>query len=258
MPAPSVDIRRSPHKLARMTLRRLLALSLLPLLAACATDPNKDLGTPEEDYKKAKGMIGEGAFSTANMFLEKYSTHHPYSQYTVQAEILRAYAAYMNREFILSDTLCSEFVRRHPRHPDIAYVKYLGAMSHYKQIVPPDRDQAETIAAIDAFKVLIADHPDSEYAREGRQRLGRLNEQLAEHELAIARYYFEARRYVAAANRLQTVVEKYQQTPSIEESLYLLAATYTALGMGERAHEAALLLRHNYPNSDWSRKSETL
>lgn len=233
---------------------RFLIVPLL-LLSACATGTKEQFTTPKEDYEKAKAMLQNGDYERALLFLQSFAASHPYSQYTIQAELLRAYAAYKNKEYILSETLSEEFVRRHPRHPDVAYAKYLLAMSHYKQISPPERDPQQTHAAVKAFKRLIKEHPSSPYARDGAKRLHRLYELLAEHEINVGRFYFEKKKYVAAANRFQKVIEDYQTTKAAEEALYRLAACYAALGLKQDARTIARILQYNYPNGSWSRKA---
>ncbi len=170
-------------------------------------------------------------------------------------ELLRIFAAYKNQEYILSETLSAEFIRRHPRHPNVDYAKYMLAMSHYREASPSEKDPSQSLAAIESFKRLLREHPNSPYARDGARRLQKLYNTLASHEVNVGKFYFNHKRYVAAANRFQTVLEKYQTTPAIEEALYFLAASFAELGIKDEARDTALLLRHNFPKSKWSRKA---
>jgi len=233
-----------------------LAIIVL-LLSACASAPKSD-GTPEQDYAQAKRYIEMRDYTLALETLEKFSTKHPYSQFSVQAELLRAYAAYEHEEYALAETLCVDFINRHPRHPDVAYAHYLIGLIHYEQIAAAKKDQGETHAAIDAFNVLIGKFPDSEYARDATERMPRLYNLLAEHELTIGKFYYKQDRFVAAANRFQVIVSEYQASPFIAEALFYLAASYEALNMDGNALETASLLHHNYPQSKWSEKAEQL
>ena len=233
-----------------------LLLTLLALLTGCS---GKDLSPSESakaDYEKGRSMIEKGDYTNAHIFLEKFSGEHPYSKYATPAELLRLFAAYKGKEYILSETLSERFVEQHPRHPDVAYAKYLLAMSHYKQVASEDRDQTQTRLSIDAFKRVIKEHPGSNYAKDSANRLQNLYNKLSAHELTVGKYYYDKERYVAAANRFKVVLDRYQTTPSIEEALYYLAAAYDKLGIKTTAREMAILLRHNYPKSEWSDKAE--
>jgi len=234
---------------------------ILPLLAAaliggCATDEKKSFSEAQQEYEAAKHMMNEGKYASVAVDLEKFSAKYPYSKYAVQADLLRIFAAYKDDEFILSETLSKRFIEDHPRHANVDYAKYMLAMSYYKQRSPAEKDPTMNRLSIEAFQRLIKEHPDSSYAKDGKARLQSLYNTLAKHELTVGKFYFDKDRFVAAANRFQEVVKLYQTTPSIEESLYYLAASYAKMGLSRDAHQIALLLRHNYPNSSWSSKAK--
>ncbi len=246
---------RARHSIAAM---KRIAFWLLALtLTACATTSETQKDTAKADYEKAKHMLANGQYADADLFLEKFGANHPYSQYTIQAELLRIFAAYKAEEYVLSETLAEEFVNRHPRHPNVDYAQYMLGMSHLRESSPAEKDQTQTLAAIESFRTLLRKYPKSAYAGEARRHLQRLYNRLAKHELDVGKFYFDHQRYVAAANRFQVVLEKYQTTPSIEEALYYLAASWHHLGLKHDARITALLLRHNYPKSEWSQKAET-
>ncbi|MDX8406790.1 MAG: outer membrane protein assembly factor BamD [Mariprofundaceae bacterium] len=231
----------------------IIALTLILAFSGCASDKVHE-DTAQNEYEHAKHLINEGDYGRATMDLEKYSSRHPYSRFAIRAELLRIFSAYKGGEYVLSETLANRFIDRHPRHPNVDYAKYMLAMSHYRERSDAENDPTQTLLAIDSFKTLLKDHPQSSYANDGRRYLQKLYNTLAEHELTVGKFYFENDRYVAAANRFQGIIEKYQTTPSIEEALYYLAASYAELEQKENAHQVAVLLQHNYPNSSWSEK----
>lgn len=227
---------------------------MLLLLAGCATDKPSLTEQAELDYNKAKRMVEAKRYGEATAFLDHFTAKHPYSKYAPMAELLRIYAAYMGDEVILSEVLAERFLKQHPAYRDRDYAMYMLAMSHYKERSDPERDATHTMKAIEVFRRLEREYPKSPYAADGRRRLQQLYNELAGHELTVARYYFDHRRYVAAANRAQVVLEKYQTSPQIEEALYLLGMSYYRLGLRDSAGEVAQLLAHNYPDSRWRRR----
>ncbi|MDX8390869.1 MAG: outer membrane protein assembly factor BamD [Mariprofundaceae bacterium] len=235
-----------------MRIQLLMILTLL-LLTGCASDQSLQ-GVAETDYKLAVEMIKGDDYEKATLFLQGYSATHPYSSYAIHAEILRIFSSYKGGEYTLTETLCEEFLRRHPRHKDAAYIKYILAMSHYLQVSPPEKDQGETLAAIQGFERLIRDHPGTPFADDASRRLQKLHNHLAQHEVDVGRFYFERDLFLASLNRFQEVMVNYQTTPAIEEALFYLAASYAALSHMAEARDAALLLQHNFPDSHWSDK----
>ncbi|GAV19368.1 outer membrane protein assembly factor BamD [Mariprofundus micogutta] len=241
----------------RISLRFTSLLLLLLMVSACAKDELAPGAGAKDEYADAKRLLGKGEYGTVAMRLDKFSSKYPYSKYTTKAELLRVFAAYKNKEYILSETLATTFIARHPKHRNVDYAKYMLAMTHLRQTGSPSTDTTQTKNAIKIFNQLLNEHPNSDYASRGKKHLQKLYTTLAKHELEVGKYYFDEDLYVAAANRFQTVVEKYQTTSAIEEALYLLAASYAEMGLSKDASQTARLLRHNYPNSSWSDKASS-
>jgi outer membrane protein assembly factor BamD len=236
--------------------RWLMYATVILALGACAKKDFK-MTTPEADYEKAKKMVMvQKDYNTAAYFLEKYASEHPYSHYAAQAELLRAYAAYKGDELPLAEVVCQDFIRLHPRHPDVVYAEYLLAMTYYQESSSPEKDQTMSLKAIKAFNRVIDEHPGTVYAKDAAGHLQYLYNNLASHEVTVGKFYFDRKQYVAAVNRFQTVVRSYQTTPSIQEALYYLAASYAALGLKEDARQTSMLLLANYPRGKWSAKAK--
>lgn len=233
----------------------LLLIVTISLITGCGKEEVSPSDSAKADFAKAKEFVDAGAFTSANLFLEKFANKHPYSQHITQAELLRIYAAFKSEEYVLSETLSTRFISNHPNHPDISYAQYMLAMSHLKQTVASQRDPAPTRLAVAAFEKLIHDYPKSSYLPDAKIHLQNLHNKLAEHELYIGKYYFDHERFVAASNRFQEIVKKYQTSPVIEEALYYLAASFASLQLTDSARDSAILLRHNYPKSVWSEKA---
>lgn len=240
-----------------MTTRLLSLISLISLLlfSGCASD-DAFINEAEKEYQAAKEKINKGQYNAATFDLEKFSSNFPYSSYATKGELLRIFASYKGKEYHLTETLSNSFVERHPKHPHVDYAKYMLAMGHYMQRGSKEHDTTHNRLAIKAFQRLLKEHPGSQYAKDGRARLLSLHTAIAKHELTIGKFYFDRERYVAAANRFQKVIREYQTTNAIEESLYYLAATYAEMGLVKDARQTSILLRHNYPNSDWSSKAQ--
>ena len=238
----------------KLFLSRCLAIvAAIALLTGCAKEEYAD--TAQKEYEAAKRRIDRGEYSAAAFDLEQFSSNYPYSRFAVKAELLRIFAAYKGGEYVAGETQALRFIDQHPRHPNVDYAKYMLAMCYYKQRGKAQHDPTQNKSAIDAFKRLIREHPDSSYAEDGKSRLQSLHNTLAEHELHVGKYYYDKKLYVAANNRFQDVIKHYQTTPSIEEALYYLASSYAKMGLERDARRSAQILRHNYPGSSWSKKA---
>jgi outer membrane protein assembly factor BamD len=73
--------------------------------------------------------------------------------------------------------------------------------------------------------------------------------QLAEHELHVARYYMKRKAYVAALNRAKYAIENYPESTAIEEALVIMISAYDLLGMDDLKEDTLRVLQTNFPNS---------
>lgn len=87
--------------------------------------------------------------------------------------------------------------------------------------------------------------PDSKYAEDSRQRMVYLRNNLARHEVNVARYYIKRGAYLAAANRANYVIERFQRTPAVKDALEILIEAYRALGENKLAADAQQVLDIN-------------
>ena len=64
-----------------------------------------------------------------------------------------------------------------------------------------------------AFKTVVEQYPNSDYAHDARRRMVYLRNRLADYEIAVARYYVDRKAYVAAAQRAKVAIEEFDGAP---------------------------------------------
>lgn len=236
----------------------ILAPFMALLLTSCATADLTLSESAEQDYLKAERLIEDEQYTRATQFLSKFVAKYPYSQYAASAKLLRMKAAYINREFILSETLASRFITAHPEHPKRDYAEYILGMSYYNQSESAKHEQIFTAKAKDTFTALNTRNPNNEYAQEVSKHIQTLTSQMAEHEMIIGKFYYERNLYVGAINRFIVVKNKFMQSSIAPESLYWLAASYLALQQKTSAQEVIQQLQSNFAGNEWQKKAEKL
>lgn len=247
-------------------LRRLLAIvlvALTALVAACQTgrEPDPTIGwTPDRLYAEAKDELSSGNYAEAIKFLQKLESRYPFGRWAQQAQLELIYAQYKDSERALALAAADRFIRLHPNHPALDYVYYMKGLINFNDQSGllanlggqdlSERDLAAARDAFDAFRQVVEKYPESKYASDSHDRMAYLVNSMAAGEVHIARYYFERGAYIAAANRAQSAVRQYQQTPAIEEALYIMYRAYDELGMDELRDNAKRVLLANFPDSE--------
>ena len=183
---------------------------------------------------------------------------YPYSEWAKRGLIMQAFAFHKDKKYDESRAAASRFVDFYPADEDIAYAHYLFGLSYYDQIDDVGRDQGVTRKALQAFRVLFEQYPDSEYAESAKLKFDLAFDHLASKEMEVGRYYLKDGHYSSAINRFRLVIEDFQTTSHTAEALHRLIEAYLSLGLLDEAQTAGAILGHNYEATDWYKHSYAL
>ncbi|HXE15989.1 MAG TPA: outer membrane protein assembly factor BamD [Stellaceae bacterium] len=233
-----------------------LVLAAALLLSACGMfdAPKKDTYTEtpvDRLYNSAMNETIKENWEKAARLFEEVDRQHPYSVWATKAQLMAAYALYMDNKYDRSIVAADRFIQLHPGSRDVAYAYYLKALDYYVQIADVGRDQAVTQQALASLGEVVRRFPDSRYGRDAQLKMQLATDHLAGKEMEIGRYYEKQRYYLAAINRFRRVVDIYQTTTHIPEALERLTECYMALGLKQEAEKTASVLGYNYPGSKW-------
>ena len=229
------------------------------LLSGCSSwfsDKDETIGwSAQKLYTEATDSLQNGNYKHAVELYQKLESRYPFGRYAMQSQLNVAYAYYKMEEPESALAAIERFEKLHPDHPALAYALYLKGlvrfsenMGFFSRFLPTDasqRDPGSTHDAYNDFAELIRRFPNTDYARDARLRMLYLRNNLARHEIHVARYYMDRGAYLAAVNRAQYVIERYQYTPSVKDALAILIISYDKLGMKELEADAARVLALN-------------
>ncbi len=233
----------------------LMVCGVCGVLAACSGDGAKDVLPPDEPvdvlYNRASSLLDKGERHEAAKAFSEVERQHPYSLWATRAQLMEAYADYLEMDYDEAVKVLSDFIELHPGHPTVAYAYYLRALCHYERIADVRRDQGFARDALKAMQDIISRFPDTVYARDAVLKIALINDHLAGAEMEVGRWYLKQKIYIAAIGRFRAVVDRYQTTSHVPEALERLVEAYLSLGIDEEAKRDAAVLGHNFPGSDW-------
>ena len=206
-------------------------------------------------YNAAKAAMSEGNYDKAVEYFEGLEARYPFGQYALQSQLEVAYAYYKDGKPEAAIAAANRFIKLNPRNPHVDYAYYLKGIVNFNRnlgfinrFVPTDTSQRDAGAALSSFKdfaELVRRYPESIYAEDARLRMIHLRNNVAMHELQVARYYMKRGAWLAAANRANTVIRKYQRTPAVKPALEMLVIAYDKLGLVELSNDAVRVLALN-------------
>src|SRR6266545_7808227 len=204
---------------------RILLASLLLVASGCGW--LRPAPTPilpaDELYSIGEKELEGQRYDRARENFKKIVERHPNSSYAPRARFLIGEAYYREAEFDKAIREFEAFVSFFPRHQIADLVQYRLAMSYYDQMKPIEQDQTLASKALDQFKKLVKEYPESRYATDALAKIDICRGRLAQKEVWIASYYANQGNIVGARQRLEKVLKEYSRTLVVPEAMFLLA-----------------------------------
>jgi outer membrane protein assembly factor BamD len=213
---------------------------------------------PAKMYADAEKYLNSGSYSNAAKKFEDLDRDHPYAPEARRAMVMAAYAYYKAGKHAEAQVAGKRYTTMHPGTKDAALAHHIVASSTFDEIKDYQRDQTATRKAMQELKLLVQRYPDSPYSKQAVNRIRIGEDILAASEMNVGRYYLNRQNYVGAINRFKTVVAEYQTTVHVEEALYRICEANMTLGIVPEAQASAAVLGHNFPNSEWYKRSYAL
>jgi len=251
---------RVPSRARSVSSLLLLAL----LLGGCSAggwfvDLFKQRPTPlppaSDLYAAGEAEMNKKRYEEARLQFRKVVERHPQSTYAPKAKFLIGEAYYREGEFEKAIKEFEGFLAFFPRHEISDLAQYRLAMSYYDQMKPVEQDQSITARAIDQFKKLVREYPDSRYASDALAKIDVCRGRLAQKELWVASYYLNQGNIVAARQRLEVVLKDYPRTLVVPEALFRLGEVAAMEGKSDESRARFERLAGEFPYTEWGRRA---
>ena len=238
-------------------------LVILGPLVGCSN--TAEVGSDEIENYSAKQIFDRAEFEMARSkpmdaiaFFSDVERLYPYSEWAKRSVIMQAFAHHKAKQYEEARDAAERYIEYYPSDEDSAYAQYIIALSYYDQIEDIGRDQQVTAKALEAFKTLIVNYPNSEYVKAAELKFDLAYDHLAGKEMEVGRFYLKRQQFPAAINRFRIVVEEYQTSSYTAEALHRLVEAYLSMGLLEEAQSAGAILGYNYQATAWYQRTYSL
>ena len=187
---------------------------------------------------------------------EAMDAQYPFSQYTQKTQLNLIYCYYENDDIPSALASSDRYIQLYPRDNHIDYAYYMrglikfdenrGSVEKFFGIDFANRDITVLKDAFFDFSYIARHYPHSPYAQDARQHMIYIRNTLAQHQLNIARYYFDRKAYVAAINRATDIVTHYQKSTAVEDALILMRDSYNELQLKDEAKKIDAIIKSNF------------
>ena len=240
---------------------KLQIFSILLLFSSCS-HLDENVKTPNlsdvEIYSKGLTSLQEGNFNRATSEFDNLLLNHPFSNLSSKSEIMSAYSNFQNNEIEKATKKLVSYIEMNPKGELTQYAHYLLAMCYYSQVSSESRDPSLSIKALNYFKLIVTKYPNTRYAKDSNLKIQYLQNSLAKNELVIGKFYLKKGAPASSIRRFKSILKNYQNSYVIPETLYRLSEALLLIGLKEEAIKSSALLRYNFPNNIWAKKSKDL
>jgi outer membrane protein assembly factor BamD len=256
-----------------MPLPRLaLFVAAAALLAGCPSKHTTFTGqlkygkTAEENYQNGVDELNAGNDLEAVRFFEHVRLKYPFSKFSTLSELRLADAKFKQERFLEAAEAYTQFAQLHPTHEEVDYAEYRAGLSHLEEapsdflLFPPayEKDQREVEKAVEALGNFVGTRKGSKYHDDAVKLLAEGRGRLAAHEWYVGEYYWKRSRWAGAAQRYQTLVERYPGSAQEAEALLKLAQACVKLDEKHRARTALQKLIVKHPQDPRRPEAEKL
>jgi len=226
-------------------MKRALILSAATLLlSACFT--GKDMR--DGDLRDLRGIdITPAKVDTINP---------PEVSYSAEVLLARGEGYFIKKAYVEAAQEYQRFMELHATHPWAPYALYRQGLAYVAQIKSPDREPALATQARHTFENLIANYPDSAPVPQAAVQLTWVIDQLALHELFIARFYLRTGRPQAALGRLEYLRQNYPAAASARTVWFEIAQAREGVGDTDGAVSAYQQFLHDLEGASNPRRTQ--
>ena len=213
---------------------------------------------PEQLYEIAINELKEDRLDEAKIRFEVIEKEFPLSNRAIQSKVMLAFIDYLKLNYNEAIYSFNAIIELYPSYKDLDYVYYMRALSYYEQINIEGLEGQNNLNSLNYFNQLINRFPESQYAKDSRQKIILVKENIAAKHMNIALYYLKNQKPLASINRYLIVINEYDKTKFTPEALYRLVEIYYSMGMIEEAKKTNAVLSYNYSDSEWSAFGDNL
>ncbi|MDR1057050.1 MAG: outer membrane protein assembly factor BamD [Coxiellaceae bacterium] len=196
-------------------------------------------------------------YGEAVKYFEAIDALYPFDPESQQGQLDVIYAYYKAGDHASAIAAANRYIHLYPEGEHADYAYYMkGIVSCEKEhsflhrFYPRQQENLDVSnlrEAFFSFSDLVKKFPQSIYAQDAEKRMLYIRNMLAQHELYIAKFYFDRRAYIAATNRASQIVKHYGGVPQVKEALKVMIKSYRVLGANKQAYDAERIFNLNFP-----------
>ncbi len=221
--------------------------------------PSGELEADRLLFERGMTALEERQWSRAREYFVQIRDNYPQSEYRRQARLsigdtyegegtVEAYIQALNEY--------QEFLVLYPTDLSAAYARYKVGLVHFHQMRRAERDQTETMNAVEAFESFITLHPDHELMPQVRERLREARDRLSEHNFVVGHFYYRFNYDAGAISRFRQILDDDPHYSRRDEIYFYLAETLARINQSVEAIPYFARLLDEFEESEYAEQAQ--
>lgn len=250
---------------ARRVASVILLLGMVAGVTACTARRGRiPTGVTQPDkylWEQGSAALADRKWFTAREYFQQLVDGYPQSPFRAEAK-LGLGDAYLGDGSVegqlRAEREFQEFLSYFPTHARADYAQYRLALTHFAQMPKAERDQTETIAALEQFAIFRERYPNSTLMPEVLADEREARDRLSTSSFKVGFYYHRARWYPGAIARFKEVLENDPQYSRRDSVYFYLAEALVAVNREAEALPYLERLNEEFLESEHLEKGREL
>lgn len=219
-------------------------------LVACSGSVSKVEVAPEDRAARAHELAAKGKCREAVIEYEELLSQFPPPDVAERARFNRSKCRVELEDYDLAITEFEDFIDSYPKSDLVDDAMYMIAVCYLAQSPRAERDQQNTIKALDELDFLLREYPESNVREEAEVIRGDARTKLAKKEYLSGKLYLRLGYLRAARIYFDAVINEYGDTEWAAWSLLGKGQTYDREGNVKKAVELYEKVIADYPGTE--------
>ena len=203
-------------KIKKITL--FIILTILIIFQACSGIKNNIDADLRKKYDKGIELFNKKKYVRAIEQFQYIIMNNPGSKISIDAQFYLAESKFYNEDYIEASSEYTLFIRWSTDLNKIEEAKYKIASCAVNSVNDFQKDQNETLAALNLLQEFIDEYPNSKKINECEKLVDELRNKLAKKEYETARLYLKLEKYESAIIYFNQIINEYYDTIFYEKS----------------------------------------
>ncbi|MDI6800787.1 MAG: outer membrane protein assembly factor BamD [Thermodesulfovibrionales bacterium] len=233
--------------------------SVICLLSSCRGGKEvkkEDVFDPEKYMSKADSLLNDKEYEEARKILFEVKNRDIAKKYAPLAHLKTADSYVREGDPDIGIEEYRKFLEFYPDNQYAPYAQYQIAMAYFSQIESSERGTGEAQKALKEFIKLKELYPRNPYREVVELRIEKCKNIIADGEFIIGQFYYKKDSYNSAINRFERLLKEFPEYKRGDEALLLLAKSYKAMKLEDKAKETFRKLIDKYPSSRFASEAK--